>query len=732
VRATRQGRVVASVVAAAMSTGLVVPTSTAAAAPLRDDPDTGAARAAITRLAPRLAHRFVLERSHGDGQDQFTISGRSGKIILEASSNVALVSAFSDYLERVAGGQVARGPDHIPAQAPSPAAPFTATSPYRYRYINNFTVGGYTSPNWTWQQWQAEIDQMAAHGINMALVTVGQEAVWVDTFRDFGYTDEQIRDWIVPTAHQPWQWMGNIEDTGSGLTTQLIERRAQLSRKIIDRMRDLGITPVVPGFSGLVPPGFADRNPGAHIIPQGDWHDARRPDWLDTTSDIYQRVAADYYHHQRERFGQLDAQAIDLLHEGGASGDVPLPAAAQGIQRALRAADPNYLWVIQAWQQNPRKELVDALDTDHLLVLDLTHGQWNQTDAFDGAPWAWGELGNYGGRLGLFGHLDQIATGLPTALHDPGRGKLTGIAFADEGLEQDPVVEQLWSRMTWQDGPVDLDTWIGEFVRARYGQDDPHVLAAWRILVHAAYTVTDSRRADSVLNAEPDLNATGAAQRDPKRLPYDPKRIEDALAELLHADASLRRLDTYQHDLVDVTRQVIVNRGRAVLPTVDQAYTVKDRNGFDHTSAQFLHLMDLEQNVLSTREEFLFGPWVEEARSWGTTPAEQATLVEDAKRLLTIWAHTKSGFDNLKEYANRDWAGLISGYYRPRWKLYFAGLNTALATGGDPKPIDWFAYGQHFVDDTATRYATTPSGDPYATSCAAATELIGNVCETRR
>ena len=100
------------------------------------------------------AHRRALEvgpyarlrtgSSGWDGRDQFTVSGQSGKIVLTGSSNVALVSAFSAYLERDADGQVARGPDHISAQAPTPATPITATSPYQYRYINNFTVNGYT------------------------------------------------------------------------------------------------------------------------------------------------------------------------------------------------------------------------------------------------------------------------------------------------------------------------------------------------------------------------------------------------------------------------------------------------------------------------------------------------------------------------------------------------------------------------------------------------------------
>lgn len=719
-----QRPILATVVTALMMTGLLAP-SAAPAPPssLRDDPGTRPARAAITRLAPGLADRFVLRHQASARVDTFEVSTERGRIVLEGSDNVALVSAFSSYLEREAGGQVARGPDHIPDAAPPPEAPLQEASPYEHRYINNFTVGGYTTPNWDWERWEEELDLLAAHGVNMALVTVGQEAVWLDTFQDFGYSAEEVRNWIVATSHQPWQWMGNIEDTDSGLTEELIERRAALGRRVIDRMRELDITPVVPGFSGMVPPGFAERNPGAHIVPQGEWHDRRRPDWLDTTTDIYQDVAASYYRHQRERFGVLHAQAIDLLHEGGQSGDVPLDEAAQGIERALAASDPDYLWVIQAWQQNPRKELVEALDADHLLVLDLTHRQWDRTDAFHGAPWAWGEIGNFGGRLGLFGHLHEFARDLPAALASPDSGQLVGIAMMKEGNEQDPIVEQLWSHMSWERDEVDLDEWTRDYVEARYGSVDSDALAAWRILVEDAYTVQPRRRADSVLNAEPDLDARRAAQRQPDSLPYDPQRIEEAWRLLLKASPRLGRLDTFQYDLVDVTRQVIVNRGRAVLPEVKEAYLAGDRAAFSRASEDFLNLHDYAESVLSTREEFLFGPWVEDARSWGTTPEERRTLVQEAKRLLTIWSFNRPGFENLKEYANRDWAGLISGYYQPRWELYFETLDEALATGEEPEPIDWFSYGQAFVAEDDARFETEPSGNPVRVSRSVAEQL---------
>jgi alpha-N-acetylglucosaminidase len=44
----------------------------------------------------------------------------------------------------------------------------------------------------------------------------------------------------------------------------------------------------------------------------------------------------------------------------------------------------------------------------------------------------------------------------------------------------------------------------------------------------------------------------------------------------------------------------------------------------------------------------------------------------------------------LSEYSNRQWAGLIKGYYKQRWELYFSQLNKTMATGTafDAKAFD--------------------------------------------
>ncbi|MFE0420268.1 alpha-N-acetylglucosaminidase TIM-barrel domain-containing protein [Streptomyces tendae] len=65
-------------------------------------------------------------------------------------------------------------------------------------------------------------------------------------------------------------------------------------------------------------------------------------------------------------------------------------------------------WVMHAWSGKPRQGLLDAIDTDRVIVLDIT-GEHHREDGFGPAPWAWGILPNYGGRTNLYGDLEAVA-----------------------------------------------------------------------------------------------------------------------------------------------------------------------------------------------------------------------------------------------------------------------------------------------------------------------------------
>ena len=86
--------------------------------------------------------------------------------------------------------------------------------------------------------------------------------------------------------------------------------------------------------------------------------------------------------------------------------------------------------------------------------------------------------------------------------------------------------------------------------------------------------------------------------------------------------------------------------------------------------------MDDMDALLSTRQDFLLGKWINEARSNGITPQESDLYERNARDLVTLWGDKNSP---LREYSNRQWGGLIKGFYKPRWQMFFAALDQSLA-----------------------------------------------------
>ena len=62
--------------------------------------------------------------------------------------------------------------------------------------------------------------------------------------------------------------MNNLQGWGGPNPEWWYERQEKLCRLINGRMRELGMTPVLPGYSGMVPSDFESRT-GIHALPQG-------------------------------------------------------------------------------------------------------------------------------------------------------------------------------------------------------------------------------------------------------------------------------------------------------------------------------------------------------------------------------------------------------------------------------------------------------------------------------
>lgn len=688
------------------------------------------ARAALQRLLPRHESQIALTALPSAAGERYRISGKPGQIEIAGTSPAVLLAGVEAYLERVP--QVSIGwpgdsLDRLPATLPAPAQPIESHAVVPDRFALNDVDDGYSDAYLDWPGWERKIDLLALRGIDEVFMPVGAEEVYRRAFREFGYSDEELRAWVPAPAHQPWWLLQNMSAFGGPVSAGQFARRAELARRIVGRLRELGMTPVLPGYFGTVPPGFAVKQPGAALVPQGEWVGFQRPDWLDPRDAHFAKVAAAFYRHQRELYGDSTLYKMDLLHEGGRAGDVPVGAAARQVFAALDAAHPGARWVLLGWQHNPPQAVVEAVPHERLLIVDGLSDRYDHMDRkrdWAGAPYAFGTIPNFGGHTAL-GANTGVWIERYAAWRRKDAGSLRGIAYMPEGSATDPAAYALFTALAWTPVPDHARRWFDEYAVSRYGGDDPHARAAWRILAQTAYAMPSgewSEPHDGLFGARPSLDARSAATWSPTAARYDLARFDGAVCELLQVAPALRGTSAYRHDLVDITRQALSNRSRVLLPRIKAAYAAKDAEPFRALTAEWMDEMAMLDRLLATDPDFLFGRWLMHAKAAAGNDAEAAQLEYDQRSILASWGD-RSGADRggLHDYANRGLAGLVGGLYAQRWRRYFESLQAGWAAGEVPA-IDWYAMEQDWAHSREA-YATEAAGDAWQLAGEAARRL---------
>lgn len=670
----------------------------------------------IERWLPcKQSRQFKLEALDPSEYDQETFEIKPGPgqhITISGSSTSALLMGWNWYLKYVAHANISLTGKQLdlPKKLPLPEQPIQRNANVENRFALNDTDEGYTDPYEDWDYWKRKIDVLAMHGINEVLVYPGTEAVFQKTFEDFGYSASEMRDWIPAPAHQPWWLLQNLSGFPSPIPQNVIDRRAELGKKIADRLRELGMTPVFPGYHGIVPFNFKEKNPGANIVPQGTYHRFTQPDWLDPTNKLFPEVAKAFYKNQSELLGDSDMYKMDLFHEGGKAGNVDIGDASKAVQNALEEAHPKATWAILGWHSNPLPETIDAINKDKVLILDgisERSSAKNREEDWDQTPYAFGTIWNFGGHTNMGANLTVWNEKFFKWLNKEG-SRLNGIALMPEAIDNNPAAMEFFTEMAWHGDSVDMNEWFTQYATARYGAADDHAQTAWQTISQTVYDLpanNSSEKATEMYSLEPSLTALTTGIHFQKDLHYDKAKFENALTELLKVDPELRDSSAYQYDLMDVTRQFLANKGRNLFPKIKAAYINGDRKKFKEHSDEWLHYMKLTDKVTATNKHSLLGPWLENAKSWATNDEERKKLEYDARSLISIW-----GTPGLDDYGRRQWSGLVGDYYYSRWETYFNSLDKTLRTGKTPASIDWYEYGEEWAHQTNS-YPTKPTGN---------------------
>lgn len=660
----------------------------------------------LERIDKGASRKIMTETVRSD-RDFFEITSKNGNPLIRGNNYVSIASGINWYLKYSVGVHLTWNSMHasLPATLPLVQGVERHTTDIKHRYYLNYCTLSYSMAFWDWKRWEQELDWMALHGINLCLDIVGTDVVWRNVLLKLGYTKDEANEFVAGPAFQAWWLMNNLEGWGGPNSDNWYQQRERLQKQIMKRMKELGINVCLPGYSGMVPHDAKERL-GLDVADPGKWNDYKRPAFLQPTSKRFAEIASIYYKEQQRLYGKADFYSMDPFHEGGNAGGVDLRKAGEAIMGAMKDVNPNAVWVVQAWGACPYPSMIKHLKNGDMLVLDLysenrpqwgnSESTWYRKEGFNGHDWAFCMLLNFGGNVGMFGKLQHVVDEYYKARCSSFNSTMKGVGLTMEGIENNPVMYELVSELPWRDAKFSWKEWLHDYVEARYGNiNNAKVHDAWLLLARSVYgagaKIVEQGCHESVLCARPALDVYQVSSWSEMEEFYNPDDVINAARLMVEASHEVKANDNFRYDLVDVTRQAIAEQARYVYDEVVAAYKAKDRKMFDYTTKRFLDILLQQDRLLSSMPDFMVGGWIRSARNLGQNEQERNHYEWNARVQITTWGNRSAAErGGLREYAHKEWNGVLADFYYPRWKAYFEALAATL-DGKPMKQLDFYA-----------------------------------------
>lgn len=747
-----------------------------------------AAKAVLKRLLPSHTHSFLFKIVSKDvcgGHSCFLInnyykeSSRNGpEISIKGTTAVEIASGLHWYLKYWCGAHVSwdkTGGVQI-ASIPKPGSlPHVKDKgvmiqrPVPWNYYQNVVTSSYSYVWWNWERWEKELDWMALQGINLPLAFTGQEAIWQKVFMNLNITTEDLNDFFGGPAFLAWARMGNLHGWGGPLSQNWLDQQLCLQKQILSRMLELGMTPVLPSFSGNVPAALKKIFPSANITRLGDWNTVdKNPRWcctylLNPSDPLFVEIGEAFIRQQVKEYGDVtDIYNCDTFNENSPPTSDPAYISSLGaaVYKAMSRGDKDAVWLMQGWlfysdsafwKPPQMQALLHSVPFGKMIVLDLfaeAKPIWKNSSQFYGTPYVWCLLHNFGGNIEMYGILDAISSG-PVDARISENSTMVGVGMCMEGIEHNPVVYELMSEMAFRSGKPQVLEWLKTYSRRRYGKAVRQVVAAWDILYHTVYNCTDGiadHNTDFIVKFpdwDPSLHSgSNISEQDNMRilltssgtrrflfqetssdfpeahLWYSTQEVIQALWLFLDAGNDLAGSLTYRYDLVDLTRQVLSKLANQVYRDAMIAFRRKDARALNLHGQKFLQIIKDIDVLLASDDNFLLGTWLESAKKLAVDPNDMKLYEWNARTQVTMWYDTtKTNQSQLHDYANKFWSGLLEDYYLPRASTYFGHLMKSLEENKNFKLTEWrkewIAFSNKWQADTKI-YPVKAKGDALA------------------
>lgn len=633
-------------------------------------------------IGESAAANFTFKYIDSDANDFYKIEILNNHAVVIGNSPVALCRGAYDYLRNHTNSIVSWSGKRIDIPVNLPIVTKEIHSPFKYRYYFNTVTHGYTTPYWDWARWEKELDWMALHGMNMPLIAGAHEAILLKVFQQLGLTQEEALDYFSGPAHFPWNRMGNVGSWDGPPPISFFTKQIELTHQMLNRMGELGMSPIVHAFAGFVPQGIKRLYPNEELRELGWGGFSEKVNILAPSSELYHKIGSAYIKEWEKEFGKGQFYLADSFNEM----DVPLSEdslraaeelASYGevVYQPIVEANPNAVWVMQGWTfpyhrdkngdlfwtSDRLKSMMSRIPDDKLLILDMANEynalfwkidySWEMYEGFFGKQWIYSFIPNMGGKTPLNGVLEFYAKAPIEAYNYQKKRNLVGFGFAPEGIENNELIYELLSDWGWRDQVIDLDTWVQEYCMSRYGAYPDNLSKAFDLLRQSAWgTFTD----------HPRFNFQFRPGKGNPTVHQSPE-FDEAVQAFLSCASELGDEKLYLSDAIELTAQYLGLKIDEILANAEKTKNGTEKHNLIQEAIDLMLVLD---RLLASHPNHKLSNWVNLARNYGNNQQERLYYESNAKRLNTTWG----GWVN--DYAARIWSGLIGDYYAKRWQLW--------------------------------------------------------------
>ncbi|MDD3738065.1 MAG: alpha-N-acetylglucosaminidase TIM-barrel domain-containing protein [Lentimicrobiaceae bacterium] len=634
-----------------------------------------------------------------DNEDVYRVTAKNGSVTVRGSSVIAMAHGAYRYLQDACNFQYSRygKSSNLPKPLPEYEIPQTTMKYKVFSYLDFNTFGNEVA-YWNWHDWERELDFMAINGINVAPAMLGQEIVWQKVYRKLGISGKQLDNFFSSPAYQPWQQRGNFAGLNKPLPQSYIVNSSEIQQKILIRMEQFGMTPIIPVFNGVVPKEYITKNSSvvshkvsnwnnlsnqyeAHILTPGTTNFLTLgiqflEEYINTYKKFYTKNA--YY---SCKFPDLSEQQ---LTQSGISQKMTLLG--RSIMDVIKAIDEKGVWIVNmspngnnAFENsyNAKKLIESAAKEDVIIYYNVDPKETeNLKLPNELSKWHWvlNLKTNYSDNLAIpffigNNNITEITNSIPNNI---------GVGYAPENIYSDDINLFLISN-TGADSTSSFKNLIDKFAKTRYNTTENNLTFAWMSYLYHM----DNNNFYPIFINNPQKNYSISSPKisDFKHIALEildiAKKTKDKLSPTLQADL-VQFTATYATDVINLLlKQALVS------------ISENDNRKANEYSSKAFELMEMLDGLIALNINNNLNYITNKAIKIGYNKEDTLYYTKDIKRMVLY----ESPYTDCQpgKYKTKLWSGVIKNFYMPTWKRFIQNCS-------NKRQMDYNSYCLQWVD----------------------------------